>query len=254
MNRLKGLFDIKQSGICSIFVTAGFPDLDSTVETVLALEQSGVDMVELGMPFSDPLADGETIQRSSAVALKNGMNLDLLFDQINEIRNHSRIPIVLMGYANPVFKYGIEKFLSRCKGTGVDGLIIPDISLEEYELNFKELFQTAGIPMTFLVTPKTSTERIRRIDALSETFIYFVSSASTTGKSGIFSEEDIQNFKQLKSLKLSSPILMGFGIHDQDTFDTACTYFNGAIIGSAFIRALESRSDIPAFIGSLKEK
>lgn len=252
MNRINQLFLRKPKDVCSIFVTAGFPELSSIVKTVLELERSGVDLIELGMPFSDPLADGETIQRSSNIALDNGMNLSLLFDQLKEIRLQSEIPIVLMGYANPVLKYGMEKFLKKCSEVGVDGLIIPDISLEEYELNFKELFESSGIPMIFLITPRTSEERIRQIDAITQSFIYFVSTASTTGNLHGYGDDDINNFIRIKSLKLASPILMGFGIHNKETFQVACDHFNGGIIGSAFIKELETRSNVPAFIDGLK--
>ena len=251
MNRINQLFEEKEKNICSIFLTAGYPNLNDTAKTVFELEADGVDMVEIGMPFSDPLADGETIQASSLVALKNGMNIDLLFQQIVNIRTNSQIPIVLMGYFNPVFNYGLEKFLQKCERSGVDGLIIPDISLEEYEVNFKVVFDKYKVPLTFLFTPKTALERIRKIEKYSSTFIYFVSSASTTGKTGDFSEEQLSNFKEVQDLNLSVPVLMGFGIYNQSTFNTACKFFNGGIIGSAFIRSQTGNVPVKRFMDEI---
>ncbi|MFT4602530.1 MAG: tryptophan synthase alpha chain [Arenicella sp.] len=252
MNRITYLFKQKPKNVCSIFVTAGFPNLEDTVQTVLDLEKSGVDMVEIGMPFSDPLADGETIQASSIQALENGMTIDLIFRQIVAIRAESQIPIVLMGYFNPVFKFGLDLFLNKCQMSGVDGLIIPDISIEEYELNYKEVFAKYDVPLTFLVTPKTSTQRLSKIKGYSSTFIYYVSSASTTGKTGEFSEDQISDFKRMSDLRLEIPVLMGFGIHNTKTFDIACQHFDGGIIGSAFIRHLKEESSVQEFCESLK--
>ena len=252
MNRINQLFKQKPKDVCSIFLTAGFPTLNDTVKTVLELEQNGVDIVEIGMPFSDPLADGDTIQASSLVALENGMNIDLLFRQIVAIREQSEIPIVLMGYFNPVFKYGLELFLKKCEVSGVDGLIIPDISVEEYELNYKKLFDKYKTPMTFLVTPKTSSERFQKIRKHSSTFIYYVSSASTTGKTGEFSNEQIRDFERVKNQGIELPILMGFGIHDSKTFKTACEFFSGGIIGSAFIRSQAKDEVVSEFTSRIK--
>lgn len=245
MNRINTLFDTKPNKVCNIFLTAGFPCLHDTVKLVLDLEKNGADMVEIGMPFSDPLADGETIQESSLKALENGMTIDILFQQVVEIRRQSQIPIVLMGYFNPVFRYGLENFLQKCESSGVDGLIIPDISVEEYELNYIDVFNKYKVPLTFLVTPKTSTKRFEKIEKHSSTFIYYVSSASTTGKTGEFSNAQKINFKEVKAIDINCPILMGFGIYNHATFKTACDYFNGGIIGSAFIRSL-NRSEKPA--------
>jgi tryptophan synthase alpha chain len=231
MNRINELFESKSANVCSIFLTAGFPNLNDTVSLVPELEANGADIVEIGMPFSDPLADGETIQESSLVALKNGMTIDILFQQIVAIRTVSQIPIVLMGYFNPVFKYGLEKFLQKCELTGVDGLIIPDISVEEYELKYGD--------------------RVEKIKNHSSTFIYYVSSASTTGKTGAFADEQIRNFKKMKESNVSIPILMGFGIYDQATFQTACKYFNGGIIGSAYIRSLSKGISSQDFMGTI---
>lgn len=251
MNRIQQLFKKKQENVCSVFVTAGYPKLESTVDVVLDLEAAGVDMIEIGMPFSDPLADGPTIQKSSLQALKNGMNIPLLFEQIEEIRKTSQIPIVLMGYINPVMAYGLETFLEKCKNVGVDGLIIPDISLETYELEYKNLFTQYGVPLTFLVTPRTTLNRIIRIQNNTETFIYYVSSSATTGRSSNFTEQQESAFLQFNELKLTVPVLAGFGIHNQETFHTVCKYFNGGIIGSAFLRSLEKGQSVKSFVSSL---
>ena len=248
MNRIKNLFRDKPYDICSIFITAGYPNLNDTTDKVLELEAQGVDLVEIGMPFSDPLADGETIQHSSKIALDNGMNIALLFEQIKEIRKQSEIPIALMGYINPVLSFGLDKFLKTCKEVGIDALIIPDISLEEYELQFQNKFEEHGIPLVFLVTPRTSLERVMKIKEHSKAFIYYVSSSSTTGKTGEYSEEQIANFKQFNELKLGVPVLMGFGIHNKKTFDTACKYFNGGIIGSAYLRSLSQEQSAESFL------
>ena len=250
MNRLNQLFERKSKGICNIFFTAGYPNLHDTVNIALDLERQGADILEIGMPFSDPLADGETIQQASAVALKNGMSIKLLLQQVAEIRSTSEIPIVLMGYINPVLRYGLENFLNDAKKAGVDGLILPDISLEEYELNYRELFDQYEVPLTFLATPKTTEVRLKRMEKLTKTFIYFVSSASTTGKSAGYSIEQIEAFKNFRKHKLQKPVLMGFGIHDKATFQMACEHFNGAIIGSAFIRSLTERKSAD-FVGQL---
>ena len=247
MNRINQLFKKKPNNVFSIFVTAGYPNLDDTVNTVLELEKNGVDMVEIGVPFSDPLADGGTIQESSLVALENGVTIDIIFRQIVAIREQSQIPIVLMGYFNPIFKYGLDLFLKKCEVSGVDGLIIPDISVEEFELNFIEFFKRYDVPLTFLVTPKTSDERFDKILKHSRTFIYYVSSASTTGKTGEFSVEQFSNFKRIKEKQITVPLLMGFGIHDAKTLEIAQTYFNGGIVGSAFIRNQKEGNSISEF-------
>lgn len=248
MNRINELFVRKRSDICSIFVTAGYPQLNDTVSIVSDLESSGVDLIEIGMPFSDPLADGETIQYASELAIKNGMNINILFNQLVEIRMTSEIPIVLMGYANPIFKYGLGDFLARCEEVGVDGLIIPDISLEEYELNYQNVFDQYNVPLTFLFTPNTSLVRLEKIESLTKTFIYFISSSTTTGGARTFSEQQVNQFAEVQELGLTKPVLMGFGIHDKETFQLACEFFQGGIIGSAFIRSLERQAEIAVFI------
>jgi len=240
MQRLQKLFARKQKNILNIYLTAGFPKLEDTVDLVLALEQAGADLVELGMPYSDPLADGETIQLSSSTALSNGMNLELIFAQVRKIRTQSEVPIILMGYLNQLLQYGVDNFLSVCQESGVDGLIIPDLPMDIYESDYKEKFEKYQQGMSFLVTPQTSDERISRADALSSSFLYVVSSASITGGSSSISAEQVAYFRRLDALKLKAPRLIGFGIHDKETFDTACLHGQGAIIGSAFIRAVSN--------------
>ncbi len=247
MSRLQELFRNKKNNVLNIYCTAGFPKLDSTVEVLQALQENGADIIEIGMPYSDPLADGEVIQASSAVALKNGMTIEVLFQQLQNLRNtpleDGGIPIILMGYLNPIMQYGIENFCNKAKEVGVDGVILPDLPMYEYETIYKKLFDAAGLDFVFLVTPETSEERIRKIDALGSGFIYAVSSSSTTGKSkAIEAQEDY--FKKLQSLQLKNPVLVGFGIKDKQTFEAASRYTNGAIIGSAYIKALEKGGNI----------
>jgi tryptophan synthase alpha chain len=258
MNRIKELFERKDREILSIYFTAGFPALNSTVEILTALQSEGADMVELGMPFSDPLADGPVIQHSSEVALKNGMNLDLMFEQTKNMRKTISIPVVLMGYLNPLLQYGVEAFLKRAAENGFDALIIPDLPMREYEAEYKELFDKYGLQNIFLITPQTPETRIKRIDALSDAFIYLVSSASTTGARTSFAAEQETYFKRIASYKLKNPLLTGFGISNRQTFEQACAHTGGAIIGSAFIKALENEKNIQqavsGFIGSIIKK
>lgn len=249
MNRVDQLFAKKAENILNVYFTAGFPALDSTVEIIRALDQSGVDLIEVGMPYSDPLADGPTIQNSSQVALKNGMTLPLLFKQIKEARKITEVPLIMMGYFNQVMQYGEEAFIKKCVEVGVDALILPDLPLQEYEESYKSLFEKYGLGISFLMTPQTSEERIRKIDELSRGFVYMVSSASITGaKSGI-SEKQIAYFERTAKLKLKNPRLIGFGISDNETFRTACKYANGAIIGSAFIKSLDQNGNSNEAVG-----
>lgn len=236
--------NLKPKNNCSLFITAGFPKLNSALEIIPELEKEGVDLIELGIPFSDPLADGPVIQESSAVALKNGMQMDLIFDQLETIKKSSTIPIVLMGYFNPIFKYGLEKFLINCKAQSVDGAIIPDLTIEVYERHYSALFERYEVPVIFLITPETPERRIRKIEAHSKAFIYLVSSSSITGKREDFSHEQIKGFQRIANLKLSVPVLVGFGIHNSSTFNTVCEYFEGAIVGSAFIKSI--KNEVPA--------
>ena len=241
--RLQKLFTEKQTKVLNIYCTAGYPKLDSTLEVLSALAANGADIIEIGMPYSDPLADGEVIQASSSVALQNGMTIAKLFEQLKDVRNSIHTPIILMGYLNPIMQYGLENFCSKAKEVGVDGVILPDLPMYEYETMYKELFESNGLDFIFLVTPETSEERIRKIDALGSGFIYAVSSSSTTGKNKAIEEQEAY-FKKLQSMQLSNPVLVGFGIKDKQTFETASRYTNGAIIGSAYIKALEKSNNI----------
>jgi tryptophan synthase alpha chain len=224
--------------LLSIYFTAGYPSINDTIPILESLEKNGVDMVEIGLPFSDPLADGPTIQASSTQALKNGMTTELLFQQLEGIRDTVSIPLILMGYFNPVLQYGVEAFCKKCNEIGIDGLILPDLPLAEYKEHYKSIFEKYGLANVFLITPQTSEERIREIDAASNGFIYMVSSASTTGaKKGVSSEQE-RYFNRISSLSLSNPQIVGFGISNATTFSQATAKSKGAIIGSAFIKML----------------
>jgi tryptophan synthase alpha chain len=236
MNRINKLMNRKQTGILSVYFTAGYPFVDSTAQVVRHLADAGVDMIEIGMPFSDPLADGPVIQHSSNMALRNGMSLKLLFSQLKGIREKVEIPLLLMGYLNPVMQFGIENFCRCCSETGIDGTILPDLPPEVYLEEYKDIFQKYDLNNILLVTPMTSDNRIRMIDGISSGFIYLVSSASTTGIKEGFSEEQISYFKRIRGMKLKNKCLIGFGISDHRAFDTACVHANGAIIGSAFVK------------------
>ena len=243
MSRLQGLFKKKKNNVLNIYCTAGYPALNATVEVLKALQDNGADIIEIGMPYSDPLADGEVIQASSSVALQNGMTIAKLFEQLDDIRQTIQLPIILMGYLNPVLQFGIENFCTKAKEVGVDGVILPDLPMYEYETIYKPLFDAAGLDFIFLVTPETGEERIKKIDELGSGFIYAVSSSSTTGKNKAIEDQE-DYFKKLQSLGLRNPVLVGFGIKDKATFTAASRYTNGAIIGSAYIKALEKGSDI----------
>ncbi|MBE0649515.1 MAG: tryptophan synthase subunit alpha [Bacteroidales bacterium] len=242
MNRIENLFQNKKN-ILNIYLTAGYPKLNDTVEIVKELENAGVDMVEIGMPFSDPLADGPVIQHSSTVALKNCMTLNLIFSQIQEIRKSSDIPIIMMGYFNQLMQYGEEAFFEKAAHCGVDGLIIPDLPVEIYSETYNDKVKKLGLDMIFLISPQTENERIRLLDEASSGFLYVVSSASTTGKISNM-EQEKSYFERIQKMKLKNPLLIGFGISDKKSYDTACNYASGAIIGSAFIRALEKNGSI----------
>ncbi len=244
INRIDQLFREREGEILSIYVTAGYPGLNDTGRLLEALQEHGADMVEIGIPFSDPLADGPVIQQSSQVALRNGMKLNLLFSQLKEIRATVEIPLLLMGYLNPVLQMGMEKFLSRCKDTGIDGVIIPDLPPAEYETRYRELFRSYGIYHSLLITPHTNNERIDRIAALSEGFLYLVAEASTTGARDSVGDHQREYFQRLQEMNLPVPGLIGFGISNRETFLTACSYARGAIIGSAFIRALGENNSL----------
>lgn len=240
--------------LLSIYFTAGFPTLESTVPILEALQKSGVDMVEIGLPFSDPLADGPTIQASSTRALQNGMTSEKLFGQLVAVRNTIDIPLLIMGYFNPILQYGVEKFCARCEEIGIDGIIIPDLPLAEYEREYRPIFEAHGLLNIFLISPQTSEERIRAIDQASEGFIYMVSSSSTTGSSEGFGNEQQIYFQRVADMQLKNPRIVGFGIKDAASFQAATEHAQGAIIGSAFIKELEknSLSAIPEFIKRIR--
>jgi tryptophan synthase alpha chain len=244
MNRITKVFQNKTQNILNVYFTAGFPQINDTVRVLTALEKAGADLIEIGMPYSDPVADGETIQHANQVALDAGMTVKLLFEQLAGIRTHVSIPILLMGYLNPVLQYGVENFCKKCQEIGIDGLILPDIPADVYEDEFKEIFEQYGLLNIFLITPQTSEARIRHIDAISEGFIYMVSSASVTGaKSGI-SDAQESYFERINAMNLKNSRLIGFGISNNETFQKACRHANGAIIGSAFVKLIEKTKDL----------
>jgi len=255
-NRIDQLFETKKENILSVYFTAGFPELEDTVPVMQHLQEAGADIIEIGMPFSDPVADGPTIQESSTIALNNGMTLKLLFEQIEDIRKTVDIPILLMGYLNPVIQYGMENFCQKCQEVGIDGLILPDLPLQEYVEEYKALFEQHGLHNIFLISPQTSEERIRQIDENSHGFIYMVSSASITGAKGDITEEQKAYFKRVSEMNLKNPTLIGFGISNRETFQQACAHSSGAIIGSAFIKLLKESKDLEAdikqFVQSVK--
>ena len=253
MNKLTSLFNTKQQNLCSVFFTAGFPKLNETEIIIKSLESSGVDFIEVGLPYSDPLADGPTIQNSSSVALANGINLDIIFNQLEAIKDSVKVPLVLMGYLNQVIKYGEEKFCQKCKDCEIETVIIPDLPMIEYESHYKDLFAGYNISNVFLITPQTSEERILKIDKMSNAFIYVVASSSITGAKGEISEKQITYFERIKSMNLKSTLIAGFGISDKSTFNTACNYVNGTIIGSAFINYLSDNgtNTIAKFVGDI---
>lgn len=238
MNRLDKLFRTKKEKILSIYFTAGYPYLKSVEEIILLLEKNGADMVEIGMPYSDPLADGPVIQEASRIAIENGMTLNNLFLQLKDIRKKTSIPLLLMGYINPVLQFGVERFCRIASSTGIDGIIIPDLPLREYDRSYKELIAENDLRNIFLVTPDTAEERIRQIDDLSSGFIYMVSSSSITGKTGSFGDEQLNYFKRISGMKLKHPVMAGFGIHNSATLKQVHSFGFGAIIGSAYIRSL----------------
>lgn len=242
MNRIDRLFTNKSGEILSIYITAGFPDLNDTTTLIESLASHGADMVEIGIPFSDPLADGPIIQQSSQVALGNGMSLELLFDQLDDIRQKVDIPLVLMGYLNPVLQMGMEIFLERCQRSGIDGVIIPDLPPGEYALVYRDQFQSHGIYHPLLITPQTEEERINWIAGLSTGFIYLVADSATTGSKSSLGGHQLEYFKRIQNMELPVPSLIGFGISNHETFKTACGFARGTIIGSAFIKAIAQKN------------
>ncbi len=255
-NRINRLFREKGNDLLSVYYTAGFPGPEDTMEIARLLEEAGADIIEIGMPFSDPVADGPTIQASNNQALKNGMSIARLLSGLRNMREQISLPVILMGYINPVLQYGVEKFCSECEQAGVDGLILPDLPMAEYLQEYKQIFDNHGLKNVFLITPQTSEERIRQIDDNTDGFIYMVSSAATTGAKKGFSDEQLEYFERIRSMQLQNPLLIGFGISDHSTYSKANEYARGAIIGSAFIRLLseteDKERDIKKFIKEIK--
>jgi tryptophan synthase alpha chain len=245
MTRLKKLFDAKSSKVLNVYCTAGYPTLDSTMTIIAALEKNGADLIELGMPYSDPLADGLVIQESGAKALENGMSIEVLFDQLKVLRPTIHVPVVLMGYMNPVLQFGFDKFCEAAASVGVDGLILPDMPAYEFESKYGAVVKKHHLDFIFLVTPETPIERIQYLDSLSSGFIYAVSSSATTGSALNFDLVDAY-LQKLKALQLNNPILVGFGVKDAASFELASKHTAGAIIGSAYIKALENSTDVTA--------
>jgi tryptophan synthase alpha chain len=251
MGRIKELFGSKKKNVLNVYCTAGYPQLNSTLEVMKALQQNGADIIELGMPYSDPLADGPVIQQSGSIALKNGMTIAKLFEQLRDMRNPNSplgvggIPVILMGYMNPVLQYGFEKFCADASAVGIDGLILPDLPEYEFETEYGAIIKKYELDFIFLVTPETSDERIKKLDSLSSGFLYAVSSSSTTGND----KKPVDNTKYLQklgSLRLKNPVLVGFGINNKQSFEAVCQFADGAIIGSAYIKALENSMDVNA--------
>ena len=253
MNRIQQLFTQKKENILSVYFTAGFPKPNDTVPILESLQKYSVDMAEIGIPFSDPLADGPVIQNSSQIALKNGMNLKKLFSQLANIRASVHIPLVMMGYLNPIMQFGFENFCSECKKVGVDGMIIPDLPMDVYLTEYREIVEKNGLDFIFLITPETSEERIHQIDEHTHGFIYMVSSAGVTGTQNSF-DHHIDYFNRINSMHLKNPRLIGFGISNKLTRETASRYSSGVIIGSAFIKALQESSDVESAVKLLIKK
>ncbi|ASU34986.1 tryptophan synthase subunit alpha [Mucilaginibacter xinganensis] len=255
MNRLNQLFNTKKNNLLSIYYTAGYPEINTTLDIAEALEKAGVDFLEVGFPYSDPVADGPTIQHSSEKALESGMTLNLLFEQLADLRKRITIPILLMGYANPMIQYGVERFCKKAAEVGVDGVIVPDLPMYEYETLYAGYFKDNNLSNIFLVTPQTSEERIRKIDKLSNSFIYLLSSSAITGGNLQVSVNIEDYYKRIKAMELNNPAIIGFGISDNKSFSKACEYASGAIVGSAFVKLLGTEGymeKIPGFIESIR--
>ena len=257
MNRIDELFRTRRENILSVFFTSGYPTINSTTDVIRDLAKAGVDMIEIGIPFSDPIADGPVIQRSSEKALQNGMSIKLLFNQLADIRKTVSTPLLLMGYINPVLKFGLENFCNKCVEIGIDGVIIPDLPPEIYLNQYSGIFEKRDLYNIFLITPQMDDNRIRIIDSISKGFLYLVSSHSITGMKGDFTEEQRSYFKRIREMNLKNPRLIGFGISDKETFSNACNMADGAIIGSAFVRMLTETGggfrNIKEFVSDLKQ-
>lgn len=246
MNKIDKLLNQKQQNILSVYFTAGYPELNSTTNIIKELENSGVDLIEVGIPFSDPIADGPVIQYSNNAAIENGITLELIFKQLEQISAISKIPKIMMGYFNPVLKFGVEKFCKKCVKVGIDGVIIPDLPLTEYKNRYQQIFKNYGIHFVFLVSPQTSKQRLSEIESLSTAFVYAVSTNSTTGGAVNFGLQE-SYFSFLRQ-HLAKPFLIGFGVKDRESFASACSFANGAIIGSAFIKTLSEKKGVKNFI------
>jgi tryptophan synthase alpha chain len=255
MNRIDQAFDSKKKNLLNVYFTAGYPKLEDTMRIAQALENAGTDILEIGIPFSDPVADGPTIQESSTQAIENGMTLEILFEQLKDMRKHISIPVLMMGYINPIIQFGIERFCEHCATVGIDGLILPDLPMSEYEELYKPVFEKNGIYNVFLITPQTSEERIQKIDSLSNGFIYMVAASSITGAKSDITTVQIDYFNRVNDMGLKNRRMIGFGISNNATFSQACQYADGAIVGSAFIKLLSqdaSNASIDGFIKSIK--
>lgn len=243
-NRIDKLWSTSEKNILSVYFTAGYPSLDSTGTIIRTLSEKGADMIEIGIPFSDPMADGKVIQESSLLALKNGMSLSLLLKQLEDVRTYCDIPLILMGYLNPILQFGIKALFKRCKEIGIDALIIPDLPFKEYQEHYQAWSEQYNIPVIMLITPETSEERIRLIDKNCHGFIYMVSSASITGMREEFGKEEIEYFGRIERMLLKHKRLIGFGVSNSKTFTQACRYASGAIVGSLFIRCLHQSASV----------
>lgn len=257
MSRIQELFQRKNKNVLNVYCTAGYPRLDSTLEVMQALQDAGADLIELGIPYSDPLADGPVIQTSGSKAIANGMTVARLFEQLHGFRKNIHVPVVLMGYFNQVLQYGFERFCAAAKSVGVDGLILPDLPMFEFEQEYGKIIKDHQLDFIFLVTPETSEARIKKLDELSSGFLYAVSSSSTTGKEKNLADQQ-SYFQKLQAMNLKNPVLVGFGIKDRQTFETACSFANGAIIGTAYIKALEQGTSVEeatkSFIAGVLQK
>jgi tryptophan synthase alpha chain len=256
MNSVREIIEKKRNNVLNVYFTAGHPLLNNVKDIIFTLQENGVDLIELGLPYSDPLADGLAIQKSSDTALKNGMNLNILFNMLKEIKDKVHVPIILMGYFNQMLQFGEVEFLDKAKDAGVAGFILPDLPMNEYELKYKDKFEDRDLSISFLITPLTEDERIRQADRLSSGFVYVVSQSSITGKTGDISQKQVEYFNKINQMELKSPTLIGFGIHDRVSFSRAAQYANGAIVGSAFIRVVDegfNKEKISSFIQSLRD-
>lgn len=255
MNKVRKAIIDRGSEVLNVYFTAGHPKTENILDIIFALQDNNVDLIELGLPYSDPLADGLAIQKSSEIALKNGVNLNVLFNILKEAKQDISTPIIMMGYYNQMLQYGDDKFLDKAAEAGVSGFIIPDLPMNQYQSQYLEKFKARDLSMSFLISPMTEEARIRQADELSDGFVYMVSQSSITGKTNEISDQQLAYFNRVKKMNLSSPRLIGFGIHDRKTFKTASDNAHGAIVGSAFIRSLEegfSKEKITSFIQSIR--